>query len=450
MATTSIHIEPCKGGSERHNLRESELDYVRKDLSHLNESLVTQSISECLADIKTRYEKTVGQKMQSKATPIREGVVVIEQSTTMAQLKKFADELEDRYGIKTLQIHTHKDEGHKNSAEWKPNLHAHMVFNWTAEDGRSLKLGKQDMIDIQTLLADSLGMQRGVSSDVKHLNAIQFKIEKETERLNQLLQDKQKEIDLLQPKPLGAVMGFLTSPLSQQATENKQLKSELEATREHIEHIQNATQIQIQQINKEAKKAVDVIQKDIDKLSKWFPIAEMKAIETELKVIKLPQTHIDTLIRDKETTYTGALFSPGHNQVLEVTNINFEIKNNKLTALGLKVEKMFDFVLQLFQTKEAQRLEAQRKAEEKAEAQRQVQAQKEAQEQAKQREILQAQAWKELPIEAKDAYFIMTKEQRLSLFPDINPNIPNPYDQEANRSKKEHVVEKNRDVNLGL
>lgn len=448
MATTSIHIEPCKGGSERHNLRESELDYVRKDLSHLNESFVTQSISDCLADIKNRYEKTVGQKMQSKATPIREGVVVIEQSTTMEQLKKFADELEDRFGIKTLQIHTHKDEGHKNSTEWKPNLHAHMVFNWTADDGRSLKLGKQDMIDIQTILADSLGMQRGVSSDVKHLNAIQFKIEKETERLNQLVQDKQKEIDSLQPKPMGAVMGFLTSPLSQQAAENKQLKSEIEAIKEHSKQVEDTMQTQVKQAQKEAKKAVDVIQKDIEKLYKWFPVAEMKAIEAECKVIKLPQTHIDSLIRDKETTYTGALFSPGHNQVLEVTNINFEIKNNKLTALGLKVEKMFDFVIQLFQTKEAQRLEAQRKAEEKAEAQRQIQAQKEAQEQAKQREISQAQAWDKLPIEVKDAYFVMTKEQRINCFPDINPNIPNPREQEESRSKKEVVIEKNRDINL--
>ena len=39
MATkqTSVNVQPVKGGSEEHNKREKQLDYVRKDLSHLNQ-----------------------------------------------------------------------------------------------------------------------------------------------------------------------------------------------------------------------------------------------------------------------------------------------------------------------------------------------------------------------------------------------------------------------------
>ena len=75
-----------KPGSEIHNFREKELDYVRPELSHLNESWVGDSISHRLESAKQRYFDTVGQKMQTKAAPIREGVIVIKQETTMQEL----------------------------------------------------------------------------------------------------------------------------------------------------------------------------------------------------------------------------------------------------------------------------------------------------------------------------------------------------------------------------
>ena len=35
MGATSIHVQAVKPGSEIHNFREKELDYVRTELSHL-------------------------------------------------------------------------------------------------------------------------------------------------------------------------------------------------------------------------------------------------------------------------------------------------------------------------------------------------------------------------------------------------------------------------------
>ncbi|WP_270776772.1 hypothetical protein [Phocaeicola vulgatus] len=81
MGATSIHVQAVKPGSEIHNFREKELDYVRPELSHLNESWVGDSISHRLESAKQRYLDTVGQKMQAKAAPIREGVIVIKQET---------------------------------------------------------------------------------------------------------------------------------------------------------------------------------------------------------------------------------------------------------------------------------------------------------------------------------------------------------------------------------
>lgn len=188
MAATSIHVVPIKNGSEQHNNRDRELKYVKTELSHLNESWSIASVSDVLEDIKTRYTGTTGQKMQKGATPIREGVIVVSPTTTMEQLKSFANQCEEEFGIKAFQIHIHKDEGHtpKNTDVWKENLHAHIVFDWTQKNGKSVKMKAHDMVRMQTILADSLGMERGVKSDVQHLNAIQFKVQAEEKRLKAL------------------------------------------------------------------------------------------------------------------------------------------------------------------------------------------------------------------------------------------------------------------------
>ena len=197
MSKTSIHIEPCKiGSSEQHNQRLKHLDYVRPDLSHQNERWVgVADLPAHLDNLKTLVKDKTGRSMQAKATPIREGVIVIKQDTTIAQLRGLADAIEQRWGIKTLQIYTHKDEGHTDSeGAWKPNLHAHIVFDWVNHDtGKSIKLSKQDMAEMQTMVADCLEMVRGESSDIKHLGAIQYKTQAEEQRLRTLKEKTMKE-----------------------------------------------------------------------------------------------------------------------------------------------------------------------------------------------------------------------------------------------------------------
>lgn len=125
--------------------------------------------------------------MQAKATPIREGVVVIQESTTMEDLHRLADAYRDRLDIEVFQIAIHRDEGYQHSKEWKPNLHAHLVFDWTNHStGKSVKLNRQKMAEMQTITAEVLGMERGQSSEKKHLTAQQFKAAAEAQRAEQL------------------------------------------------------------------------------------------------------------------------------------------------------------------------------------------------------------------------------------------------------------------------
>lgn len=148
-----------------------------------------------LEHLKTLVKEKTGRAMQAKATPIREGVIVIKQDTTIEQLRGLADAIEQRWGIKTLQIYTHMDEGHTDSeGSWKPNLHAHIVFDWVNHTtGKSIKLSRQDMAEMQTMVADCLQMERGESSDLKHLGAIQYKTQAEEQRLRTLKEKTMKE-----------------------------------------------------------------------------------------------------------------------------------------------------------------------------------------------------------------------------------------------------------------
>ena len=179
MAQTSIHIQACKiGSAESHNKRLKELFNVRPELSFQNEFWQSpQTLQERFEEIKSLVKEKTGRKMQAKATPLHEGVVVIDQGTTMAQLKELARRFQERFGFETIQIAIHKDEGHFKDGTWKANLHAHMVFDWYNHDtGKSIRTSKSDASEMQSICAEVLGMQRGVASDKKHQDIAEFRV----------------------------------------------------------------------------------------------------------------------------------------------------------------------------------------------------------------------------------------------------------------------------------
>ena len=236
MATkSSIHIKPCNiKSSEAHNRRTAEYMrnigtskiYILPELSADNELWINPNFGN--PDLQTHYdnikqmvkEKT-GRAMQEKererkgkngkiikvagCSPIREGVLLIRPDTTLADVRKFGEECQRRWGITPLQIFLHKDEGHWLGGEpeaedkesfqigdkwFKPNYHAHIVFDWMNHDtGKSRKLNDEDMTEMQTLAADLLSMKRGkfkAETGKEHLERNDFIIEKQKEEMNRL------------------------------------------------------------------------------------------------------------------------------------------------------------------------------------------------------------------------------------------------------------------------
>lgn len=221
---TSINIKPCNiGSSEAHNKRTAEYlanirrekFYIRTDLMAGNEAWVSPDFGETTLTerynlIATMVKEKTDRAMQTKdrervnkktgkvtivrgSTPLKEGVVVIKDDTTMEQLRKFCEVCKQRWGITALQVFIHRDEGHYgipgDNATWKPNLHAHIVWDWMNHDtGKSCKLKEQDMSEMQTVLAECLDMERGTSKEVtgkEHLERTDFIIAKQKQEAEQ-------------------------------------------------------------------------------------------------------------------------------------------------------------------------------------------------------------------------------------------------------------------------
>lgn len=230
---TSINIKPCNiGSSEAHNRRtaeylaniRSEKFYIRTDLMAGNETWVSPDFGEdTLTDrynqIAAMVKEKTGRAMQTKdrervnkktgkvtivrgSTPLKEGVVVIKDDTTMEQLQHFCEVCKQRWGITALQIFIHRDEGHYgtpgDTATWKPNLHAHIVWDWMTHDtGKSCKLDEKAMSEMQTVLAESLDMERGTSKEVtgkEHLERTDFIIAKQKQEAEQAKAARQAAI----------------------------------------------------------------------------------------------------------------------------------------------------------------------------------------------------------------------------------------------------------------
>ena len=267
---TSVHIQACKtASSEIHNLREKELSYVREELSHMNESIIHERITPALSRIEDTYTKATGQKLQPSASPLKEAVLVIREDTTMEEVKRFGELCHQEFGITPIQYHIHKDEGHYDSItnEWKPNLHAHIVFDFTCYEhrmvektaksngktiknesgepekkmvdnyGKSIKLGKSDMSRMQDLAAIATGMERGVASNKIHLDAQRYKaqaIAEDVKELQQLHTEVKEENQRLTENNEA-----LTASINMQSAIIEKQKSEITALQSQYDVIAN-------------------------------------------------------------------------------------------------------------------------------------------------------------------------------------------------------------------
>lgn len=380
MAKTCIRVEACKiGSAERHNLRSKELDYIRPELTHRNEQWIERPITEVHQDITEKYKATTGQGLQKKATPIREGVIVISEDTTLRQLQNLAEKLEERFGVHAFQIYTHKDEGANawdgKEEAWKPNYHAHMIFDWTdGHTGKTVKLNKHDMAEMQTITAECLNMERGVSSDRKHLSAMQYKNQMETEKAEQLQKDIEQlnreystgtrqinqvqeelniarkelksmktDIHINEAKEAAAKAGktvfnavtsvFNVGEVKRQAKEIEELTKEnynLSFKNQNLEGQLKTNTIAMQRAQETADRQIKAQVAKLKPITELFPEMENAGENIEeLRTMGIQNNDIRQLLTGKEIYYTGNLYDRDKRKSYPVKSIKIDIAKSR-------------------------------------------------------------------------------------------------------------------------
>lgn len=157
-----------------------------------------------------RYDPKTG-KMKTIAgwSPIREMVVVIKPDTKPEDFDKVKTWFKDNH-VSTMFLSLHFDEGHlSEDGSLKANNHAHMgldFFDW--DTGKTVKLGPAKMKELQTVLADALGMERGEIKELtgkEHMDVPEYREvaeaikekRQEEQELDSRLDEKRQEVDRL-------------------------------------------------------------------------------------------------------------------------------------------------------------------------------------------------------------------------------------------------------------
>lgn len=194
MATSSIHIATGGNGYFAHNSRESKtvnaiFDDEQNFCSCTNAEAFDIFKKE-LALRTTAYQNRTGQKLQSKTATHLSAIVNFNKEHTPEDIKKLCDYLEKELDTKVLQFAMHRDEGHiAENGEKIKNYHAHIEFMGLDSQGNAIKrkLGKKELINLQTKTAEILNMQRGrnyvqeKAKRPKRLDTYEFKKAKENE-----------------------------------------------------------------------------------------------------------------------------------------------------------------------------------------------------------------------------------------------------------------------------
>jgi len=249
ISKSSINVKVIKTHSESHNLRRDELDYTFKDLEKNNESWIAEKTSDRLKAIKEYCKEKSKRKMQTNAEPIREAVVNLKPTSTMEDVKKMCDRLKNELKIEAFQIHIHRDEGESRD---NLNYHAHVVFDYQdKQKGTVLRLSKGDLYKMQDIVAESLGMERGKTSNKEHLTALEYKNKMESEKLAVLIaknEELEKRSEIVGKNINNAVEDH-EKLKNEQEKELEKLKNEQQKELKELERLQG----QRQNIETEAK-----------------------------------------------------------------------------------------------------------------------------------------------------------------------------------------------------
>ncbi len=152
---------------------QNEVNHPSTQAIELKERIIENAIS--------IYEQTKKKNAPKfKATSYQWSLVVnIKTNTTMSDLEKLAEHFDLKYGFQCYQIAIHRDEGYMDeNNQPHTNHHAHMEFiTLNKENGKNMMrkayLSPKNFREIQTEIAQILGMERGTDKRVSGTERIE-------------------------------------------------------------------------------------------------------------------------------------------------------------------------------------------------------------------------------------------------------------------------------------
>ena len=302
MAISSINIQPSSGNAIIHNERIFDVAYALKN-DDVNEYHRIASISETRKAIYEDYKLHHGRKLNTKATPIREAVVNLNENHTMEDLKKLSEMLDKDYQMKVLHIAIHRDEGHiDKTGEEKINYHAHIVFsNYDFDKHITIKRDKDVMRKLQTDVANCLGMERGEENSQKvRLDHRQYKramqeVEEKTKELQRELKEvKQENTELKYSfKEMQKTITSLENLTAEQKRElhslNSKVKNEKAEYEELLKKLDDLKQDKAPKTNESILNDKSIPEKEKEVLKQFtsdLTISMQKEIKKEIVTVK--------------------------------------------------------------------------------------------------------------------------------------------------------------------
>ncbi len=253
------------------------------------------------------------------------------------------------------------------------------------------------MAEMQTITAECLNMERGVSSDKKHLSAMQYKNKMETEKAEQLQKDieqlnraytagtekittvqkelstAQKELNSMktdihinEAKEAAAKAGktvfnavtsvFNVGEVKRQAKEIETLKKEnynLSFKNQNLEGQLRTNNIEMRRVQETTDRQIKAEASKLKPITNLFPEMEnaQENIE-ELQTMGIQNKDIRQLLIGKEIYYTGNLYDKDKRKSYQVKNVKIDISKsqNGITTIWLNNIHFKNFLKELWNT----------------------------------------------------------------------------------------------------
>lgn len=352
MAISSIHIEAGNGGYFDHNSRERETaNAIFDDEPNFCSCSKAEAFETFRSELKIRsdaYTERTGQKLQRNVVTHLSAIVNFNADHTPEDMQRVCDLLERKFDTKVIQFAMHRDEGKVNE-DGTPdkNYHAHIEFMGLDSKGESVrrKLTKATLSNLQTEVADTLKMERGVNGTYtkEQYDLITQDLKKPEEygskkEYNKAFRERALELGIHKPKRTKRLDTY-DYKFHQQEKEKavkeavlatqKELKAEMAKLREQLQQAGagRAEYAALEQLTRELKEQIKAKDLTVDQLTEQIERHKAEGVDKDAKIASL------------EAKLTEAAKVP-HEPINAslIVKLQDEVKLLQLTNKGLEIE----------------------------------------------------------------------------------------------------------------